>query len=47
MQKRDVRVPVLLTADEKEILQKAADYVGLPISTYIRVKALEASRGKD
>ena len=44
---RDSRVPVLLTADEKETLQKAADYVGLPLSTYIRVKALEAARGKD
>jgi len=39
---RDARIPVLLTADERERLQVAADRAGLGLSTFIRVKALEA-----
>ena len=39
---RDERVPVLLTKVEREKLQAAADRVGLGLSTFIRVKALEA-----
>ncbi len=39
---RDERIPVLLTKAEREMLQAAADKVGLGLSTFIRVKALEA-----
>ncbi len=39
---RDQRIPVLLTVDERDKIQAAADRVGLGISTFIRVKALEA-----
>ena len=39
---RDERIPVLLTKDERERIQAAADKVGLGISTFIRAKALEA-----
>ncbi len=39
---RDVRVPLLLTQAERDKLQAAADKVGLGLSTFIRVKALEA-----
>ena len=39
---RDERIPVLLTKVEREKLQAAADRVGLGLSTFIRVKALEA-----
>ncbi len=39
---RDERIPVLLTKDERDKLQAAADKVGLGLSTFIRVKALEA-----
>ena len=41
-QPRDERIPVLLTKVEREKLQAAADRVGLGLSTFIRVKALEA-----
>ncbi len=41
-QTRDQRIPVLLTAEERFKIQTAADKVGLGISTFIRVKALEA-----
>ena len=39
---RDERIPVLLTKNERALIQAAADKVGLGISTFIRVKALEA-----
>lgn len=41
-QPRDERIPVLLTKSERARIQAAADKVGLGISTFIRVKALEA-----
>ncbi len=41
-QTRDERVHVLFTKDERERLQEAADKAGLGLSTFIRVKALEA-----
>ena len=40
---RTERIPLLLTVDERELLQAAAGKVGLGLSTYIRVKALEAT----
>ena len=39
---RDERIPVLLTKIERDRIQAAADKVGLGISTFIRVKTLEA-----
>ena len=39
---RDERIPVLLTKRERDRIQAAANKVGLGISTFIRVKALEA-----
>lgn len=41
-QTRSERVPVLLTPDERDKLQAAADRAGMALSTFIRVKALEA-----
>ncbi len=41
-QPRDQRIPVLLTKGERDRIQAAADKAGLGISTFIRVKALEA-----
>lgn len=46
MAQRDERIHILLTAAERDILQQAADNMGLGISTYIRIKALEAARAK-
>ena len=43
-QPRDERIPVLLTKIERDKLQAAADKAGLGLSTFIRVKALEAIR---
>ena len=42
---RDERIPVLLTKAERDRLQAAANKAGLGISTFIRVKALEAIDG--
>ncbi len=42
MTTRDQRVPILLTKEEKDRMQKAADKVGVGLSTYIRIKVLEA-----
>ena len=39
---RDERLAVLFTRDERDRIQAAADKVGLGISTFIRVKTLEA-----
>jgi hypothetical protein len=47
MNLRDERVPVLLTKDERAEIQAAADAFGVPLSTYLRIKALEATRVKD
>ena len=41
---RDERIHVLFTKAEREVLQAAADKAGLGLSTFIRVKALEAIR---
>ncbi len=39
---RGERIPVLFTKDERDRIQAAADKAGLGISTFIRVKTLEA-----
>lgn len=41
---RDERVPVLFTPEEKREVAEAADRAGLKLSTYLRVKGLEAAR---
>jgi uncharacterized protein (DUF1778 family) len=38
---KQTRVPVPLTPDQHEIIKKAADELGLTISAYMRVAALE------
>ncbi len=42
---RDERIHVLLTKSERGWIQAAADEAGLGISTFIRVKTLEALDG--
>jgi hypothetical protein len=42
--RRDTLVRVLTTASEYEELQGAAAYVGLSVSTWLRVVALERAR---
>ena len=44
MEKREKRIPVLVSDQEWRDLQMAADKSGLKVSTYIRQKALEALR---
>ncbi len=41
---RDKRVPVMVSADEHAELEKAASDMGVGVSTYLRLKALEAAR---
>ena len=41
MTKRDIRIPVLVNEDEKARIEKAADKVGVGVSTYMRIKILE------
>ena len=41
---RDRRVPVLMTSDEYREIELAANRHGIPVSTYVRMKALEAAR---
>ena len=47
MTRRDVRVPVVMTAEEHRIIKDAAEAAGVGTSTYLRQKALEAARGKN
>jgi hypothetical protein len=42
--RRDTLVRVLTTEAEHEELQRAAAYVGMPVSSWIRVIALERAR---
>lgn len=42
--RRDKRVPVLTTASEYEELQGAAAHVGMSVSAWMRVIALESAR---
>ena len=41
---RDKRIPVQVTEDEKAELDRAASEMGVGVSTYVRLKALEAAR---
>lgn len=41
---RDKRVPVMMTSDERQELKRAALEMGVGVSTYLRLKALEAAR---
>jgi hypothetical protein len=42
--KRDIAIRVMVTAKEQAELRKAANKAALPMSAYVRVKALEAAR---
>lgn len=41
---RDKRVPVMVSLEEYAELEKSAEMMGVGVSTYMRLKALEASR---
>lgn len=41
---RTARIPVQVTYDEKDELARAAEAAGMGVSTYIRMKALDAAR---
>lgn len=43
--KRDIAIRVMVTAKEQAEIRKAANKAALPMSVYVRAKALEASRG--
>lgn len=47
MAKREIRVPVLLTQAERKVILDAAGRLGVGVSTYIRMKALEAAKKGD
>ena len=42
--KRDIAIRVMVTAKERAELRKAANKAALPMSAYVRAKALEAAR---
>ena len=43
--KRDIAIRVMVTAKEQAEIRKAANKAAMPMSVYVRTKALEASRG--
>ena len=43
--KRDIAIRVMVTAKEQAEIRKAANKAAMPMSVYVRAKALEASRG--
>jgi hypothetical protein len=43
--KRDIAIPVMVTAKQQAEIRKAANKAAMPMSVYVRAKALEASRG--
>jgi hypothetical protein len=42
---RDIAIRVMVTAKEQAEIRKAANKAAMPMSVYVRAKALEASRG--
>jgi hypothetical protein len=44
IRKRDVAIRVMVTAQERAELKKAADKASMPLSIYMRVAALEKAR---
>ncbi len=44
LKNRDARVTVLYTAEERAEIAKAAEMAGLNLSSWIRLKTLEAAR---
>ena len=42
--KRDIAIRVMVTAKEQAEIRRAADRAALPMSVYVRAKALEAAR---
>ena len=45
--KRPKHVPIMVTEKEKAELQKAANDIGMALSVFIRVTALEAARRRE
>ena len=43
--KRDIAIRVMVTAKEQAEIRKAANKAAMPMSVYVRAKALEAARG--
>ena len=43
-EKRDTLIKVLVTADERDRLQAAADRMGVSLSTWIRLTAVAAAK---
>lgn len=41
---RDKRLPVMMSSDEYNELEAAASNAGIGVSTFVRLKALEAAR---
>jgi hypothetical protein len=42
--KRDIAIRVMVTAKEQAEIRKAANKAAMPMSVYVRAKALEAAR---
>jgi hypothetical protein len=42
--KRDIAIRVMVTAKEQAEIRKAANKAAMPMSVYVRAKALEATR---
>ena len=45
--KRDIAIRVMVTAKEQAEIRKAANKAAMPMSVYVRAKALEAARAGD
>ena len=45
VRKRDIAIRVMVPAKEQAEIRKAANKAGMPMSVYVRAKALEASGG--
>jgi len=43
---RSTRIAVTVSPEEKEIIESAADSMGLPTSVYLRMLALQASNDR-
>ena len=45
--KRDIAIRVMVTAKEQAEIRKAANKAAMPMSVYVRAKALEAARAAE
>lgn len=41
---RELRIPVLMSREERDEVKRAAREMGVPLSTFIRLKVLQAVR---